>query len=89
MKKRILAVLLLVAMLLSMLAACGGNTTPEQPSNQGSTNQPSSEKPAGNEGKDEGPQTVGNFAVPAGGYDGSAVTIKFYNTMGANLSEPA
>ena len=87
MKKRILAVLLLVAMLLSMLAACGGNTTPEQPSNQGSTNQPSSEKPAGNEGKDEGPQTVGNFAVPAGGYDGSAVTIKFYHTMGQNLRD--
>ena len=26
-----------------------------------------------------------NFKVPEGGYDGSAVTIKFYNTMGANL----
>ena len=27
-----------------------------------------------------------NFEVPAGGYDGSAVTIKFYHTMGENLS---
>ena len=27
-----------------------------------------------------------NFAVPEGGYDGSAVTIKFYHTMGANLT---
>ena len=27
-----------------------------------------------------------NFVVPEGGYDGSAVTIKFYHTMGANLS---
>ncbi len=29
---------------------------------------------------------TGNFTVPEGGYDGSAVTITFYNTMGANLS---
>jgi len=27
-----------------------------------------------------------NFTVPEGGYDGSAVTITFYNTMGSNLS---
>ncbi|MBR2484977.1 MAG: extracellular solute-binding protein [Clostridia bacterium] len=26
-----------------------------------------------------------NFDVPAGGYDGSAVTLKFYHTMGENL----
>ena len=26
-----------------------------------------------------------NFVVPEGGYDGSAVTIKFYHTMGENL----
>ncbi|MBQ8177748.1 MAG: extracellular solute-binding protein [Clostridia bacterium] len=26
-----------------------------------------------------------NFVVPEGGYDGSAVTLKFYHTMGANL----
>ena len=28
----------------------------------------------------------GNFVIPEGGYDGSPVTIKFYHTMGANLS---
>jgi len=28
----------------------------------------------------------GNFVVPEGGYDGSAVTITFYNTMGSNLT---
>lgn len=28
-----------------------------------------------------------NFTVPAGGYDGSEVTLKFYHTMGANLKE--
>ncbi len=32
------------------------------------------------------PQTAqSNFTVPEGGYDGSEVTITFYNTMGANL----
>src|SRR5574344_803577 len=29
---------------------------------------------------------VSNFIVPEGGYDGSPVTVKFYHTMGANLS---
>ena len=28
----------------------------------------------------------GNFQIPAGGYDGSEVTIKFYHTMGSNLT---
>ena len=28
-----------------------------------------------------------NFDVPTGGYDGSKVTIKFYHTMGSNLSD--
>ncbi len=28
-----------------------------------------------------------NFEVPEGGYDGSEVTIKFYHTMGSNLSD--
>ena len=28
-----------------------------------------------------------NFDVPTGGYDGSAVTIKFYHTMGQNLRD--
>ena len=30
---------------------------------------------------------VGNFEIPEGGYDGSEVTIKFYHTMGSNLSD--
>ena len=29
----------------------------------------------------------GAFQVPAGGYDGSDVTITFYHTMGANLTK--
>ncbi len=28
-----------------------------------------------------------NFTVPEGGYDGSEVTVKFYHTMGSNLSD--
>lgn len=33
-------------------------------------------------------KTLGaNFEVPAGGYDGSEVTIKFYHTMGDNLNK--
>ena len=35
---------------------------------------------------DNGGAGNANFEVPAGGYDGSAVTIKFYHTMGENLS---
>ena len=71
MKRRIVATLLLVVMLMSMLTACGGSTSETQPAeNQGG----------------ETVQNVGNFVVPEGGYDGSAVTITFYNTMGANLA---
>ncbi|MBQ5804175.1 MAG: hypothetical protein IIW22_00175, partial [Erysipelotrichaceae bacterium] len=31
------------------------------------------------------PKGKSNFAVPEVGYDGSAVEISFYNTMGTNL----
>ena len=76
MKKRITALLLALVLVMS-LAACGG----QQPSASG--------KPTGSDTTPADPstpaQTVGNFAVPEGGYDGSAVTIKFYNTMGTNL----
>lgn len=34
-----------------------------------------------------GHKAVPNFEVPEGGYDGSEVTIKFYHTMGANLTK--
>ena len=36
---------------------------------------------------DNGNTSVGNFTVPEGGYDGSAVTVTFHHTMGANLRE--
>ena len=40
----------------------------------------------GNTGTTTGNQTVSNFTVPEGGYDGSEVTVTFYHTMGSNLS---
>ena len=61
MKRRIVATLLMIVMVMGMLAACGG-------------------APA------ETPKGQTNFEVPEGGYDGSAVEIVFYNTMGSNLS---
>ena len=73
MKKRIVATLLLIVMLMSMLAACGGNEATE----------PTAAPEAGEEVV---AKPVGNFVVPEGGYDGSAVEIVFYNTMGSNLS---
>ena len=68
MKKRIVAMLLTVVMLMGVLAACG--STPATPA----PTQPQ----------------AGSVETPAPApaettYDGSAVTIKFYNTMGANL----
>ena len=39
--------------------------------------------PSGNQG---GTSAAANFDVPAGGYDGSAVKIVFYHTMGAKLA---
>ena len=76
MKRRILSMLLLVAMVMSLLAACGGDTTTPTPTN------------AANSGEQGGTTAVvGNFAVPAEGYDGSEVTIKFAHTMGAKLQE--
>ena len=77
--RRLFAILLTVVMLVSLLAACGGNN--EQPAANGNENV------APTQGGSNAPQTVGNFAVPEGGYDGSAVTITFYHTMGSNLSD--
>ncbi len=74
MKKRIISLLLALAMMLS-LAACTGGETPVETT--GST------VPGETIGGDDTVKT--NFTVPEGGYDGSAVTITFYSTMGTNL----
>ncbi len=58
MRRRIFALLLCAVMVLT-LAACGGEKN----------------------------SLEANFEVPEGGYDGSAVTITFYHTMGTNLQE--
>lgn len=70
MKRRIVALLLMMVMIFTMITACGSST-------------PSNDNVA--EGEDNTVVATGNFTVPEGGYDGSAVTITFYNTMGANL----
>lgn len=56
MKKKLLAVLLLVAMAATMMFSCGTQ------------------------------KAIPNFEVPENGYDGSEVTIRFYHTMGSNLT---
>ena len=72
MKKRIISLLLAIAMLLSAatLVSCnkGGNE-------------------GGNEGNNGGEQGSAKvpYEVPAEGYDGSEVTITFYHSMGAKL----
>ncbi|MBO5836643.1 MAG: extracellular solute-binding protein [Oscillospiraceae bacterium] len=42
---------------------------------------------SGNNSTDGNKQAVANFDVPEGGYDGSAVEITFYHTMGQNLRD--
>ncbi len=76
MKKRLVAALLLVAMVFSLVACGGSNNAAENP------NSSNNDEPVVNA---DGVEILGNFAVPAEGYDGSEVTITFYNTMGANL----
>ena len=74
MKKRIAAMLLAVIMLMSVLAACGGNTAAPAPGNAQSSGEAAAPAPA--------------TPVPAPAevtYNGEPVTIKFYHTMGANL----
>ena len=66
--KKILSVLLAIAMLVSVmsLAACNSGNGPQG-------NDPADDKPAG----------MASYDVPAVGYDGSAVTVVFYHSMGA------
>ncbi len=83
--RRLLAMLMLVVLVVSLFAACGGkNPTGNNPSG----NNPSGNNPSGNNGNNNNVQNaVANFDVPAGGYDGSAVEITFYHTMGQNLRD--
>ena len=78
--KKILSILLVLAMMLSMLAlvACdkGGNQGNQgNQGNNGNQGNTATGKPAG----------MASFDVPEVGYDGSAVTVVFYHSMGAKL----
>ena len=73
MKRRIVALLLMMVMIFTMITACGSTPSNDNPNNNVV------------EGGNETVVATGNFTVPEGGYDGSEVTITFYNTMGANL----
>ncbi len=73
--KKIVSIMLLLAMLVSLVACGSSGTTTTDPSSNSSTGEST---PAANGAK-------ANFDVPEGGYDGSEVTIRFYHTMGNNL----
>ena len=76
--KKLVALLLALVMVFA-LVACGGDPTP-------STSQPAGPSGEGTQPGGDAPAVVKtNFDVPAAGYDGSEVTITFYNTMGTNL----
>ena len=87
MKKRILSTILAVLMLLGavMMTACS-NGTPANDAKEPEVTDNTGDKAS--ESKDaEAVKAVGNFEVPEGGYDGSEVTIKFYNTMGTKYTD--
>ncbi len=82
--RRLLAMLMLVVLVVSLFAACGGkNPSTNDPSKNPSGNNPSGNNPSGDNVVKADP----NFDVPTGGYDGSAVEITFYHTMGQNLRD--
>ena len=76
--KRIIALIMLAALMVS-LAACGGGKVSLDDYQSGGNAQQVTDG--------SGNVVKGNFAVPAVGYDGSEVTIKFAHTMGAKLRE--
>ncbi len=85
--KKFLAVLLSFMMIAACLASCGLIETGDPTdTNEDTTTGTTAESTTEAETIDEGElQASANFQVPAGGYDGSAVTITFYHTMGENL----
>ena len=66
-----------------------GNEDPENPDYPENPNYPEdTQQPTGSVVEPSEPvEQIGNFQVPAEGYDGSPVTITFYHTMGALLQE--
>ena len=80
MKKRILSTLLAVLLVIGavFMAACDQQPTEQPPADDSGATQSPDDSASG---------AVSNFDVPEDGYDGSEVTITFYHTMGANLTE--
>ena len=74
--KKLFALLLALVMVFSMVACSQPTPDPDPAPN------PDVQEPTNN---DTPAPVKTNFDVPAEGYDGSAVTITFYNTMGSNL----
>lgn len=80
MKKRILSTLLAVLLVIGavFMAACDQQPDEQPPADDSDATQAPDDSASG---------AVSNFDVPEDGYDGSEVTITFYHTMGANLTE--
>ena len=78
MKRKLLAILTLVVMLFSTMAFTACEPGPGT-GNSGTVGGGETEDIIPDFGKDL-------TEIPEGGYDGSAVTIRFYHTMGSNLS---
>ena len=88
MKKRIVSVLLVLVMLVGLMSACTANTdSGNTDSGNNGGNQVADNTTATDDTTEDVPQTVGNFAVPEVGYDGSEVTVVFYHTMGQSLRD--
>lgn len=87
MLKKISAIVLVIAMMLCtlMLASCNSETGNSTKSSTTVASKSEINKPS-NSQTVVPPLTNDNFVVPEGGYDGSKVTIRFYHTMGSNLS---
>jgi len=84
MKKKILSLLLIATMLLSVLAMASCGTTAPPSSNDGNETLAEGETADPNANL---PNAAGlaSYDVPSVGYDGSAVTVVFYHSMGAKL----
>ncbi|MCR5741086.1 MAG: extracellular solute-binding protein [Gammaproteobacteria bacterium] len=86
-KFRLLLVLALVALTSFVLTGCGAsNDANEFASIEDIIAAAKQINSSSSSGDDYTVTGTANFNVPEGGYDGSAVTIKFYHTMGQNLT---
>ena len=79
--KKLIVFVLVLALSLSLFACGNGGTGTDTSTPAADNSSPASDvsqAPA---------QIPSNFTVPDVGYDGSEITVKFYHTMGSNLSD--